>query len=144
MPPEDLDRRLRALFRAQMPHPWPPAPATSSRPAAPPPAAKPRTRWPLLRTRLALAASVALLVTGLLFLAGAFPGRPTSPEAGLPVIGTTANSGNDANQHPTPPTVTFSPDTGSPIKLQVDESLIQGPSGTMLRVDVKDLPPSPK
>ena len=126
-PPEDLDRRLGALFRARMPHPWPPAPATPLH----------RTpRWPLLRSRLALAASVALLATGLLFLAGAFPGRPSASGPALPVTHPSADRGYDTGRPvPTPP------DAG---KLKIDESLIQEPNGTTIRVDVRDWPTPPK
>ncbi len=135
--PEDLDRRLGALFRTQLPHPWPPAPATISNRKTPP-------RWPLLRSRLALAASVALLVTGLLFLAGAFQARPTSTGSTLPVNGPSADSGNNPLRHPVRPAVTGPFDAGEPTKLKIDESLIQEPNGTTIHVEVRDWPTPPK
>jgi hypothetical protein len=69
----DIDTLLSAFFRAEMPDPWPSleAPARPRvapvpvRPSAPPP-----RRRTLVRSRLALAASVALLVVGALFRAG--------------------------------------------------------------------------
>jgi hypothetical protein len=68
-PPDDLDRLLSAYFRAETPDPWPPAPA------APPPAP---ARRPRRGSRLALAAAVALLLGGQLYLAGRFLDAPTS------------------------------------------------------------------
>jgi hypothetical protein len=86
LPPDDeLDGLLRAFFRAERPDPWPAmkAPpqtlpfvprtvngrgaAKQSLPTLPTPATK-ATRRPLWRSRLALAASVALLLGGTLFL----------------------------------------------------------------------------
>ncbi len=98
----------------------------------------------MLRSRLALAASVALLTTGLLFLAGAFQGRPTSTGSGLPVNGTSADRGNNPLGYPTPPRITFPSETGGPSKLKIDESLIQEPNGTTIHVNVTDWPVSPK
>src|SRR3954468_5825003 len=79
---DDLDGQLRAFFRAEMPNPWPAwkAPATPSRPSAPLPAARgpiPANRS-LWRSRLGLAASVALLVLGSLFLQGKLSYEPPS------------------------------------------------------------------
>ena len=120
-----------------MPRPWPPAPATTSRRMAPPAAAKSHSRWPLLRSRMALAASVALLVMGMLFLAGAFQGRTTTPRAGLPVNGPTADSLNDPMHYTTPPKATFPSDLEAPFKPKVvNETLIQETSGTSLHVTV--------
>jgi hypothetical protein len=68
-PPDDLDRLLSAFFRAEVPDPWPAAPAVPS--AAP-------SRRPRRGSRLALAAAVALLLGGQLYLAGRFLDTPTS------------------------------------------------------------------
>jgi hypothetical protein len=135
--PDDLDRRLGALFQAQLPDPWPPAPATVSGGKAP-------TRWPLWRSRLALAASVALLATGLLFLSGSFQTRQTSAGSALPVNGPSADSGNNPLDHPTRPAVTIPSGAGEPTRLKIDESLIQEPNGTTIRVEVRDWPTPPK
>ena len=86
-PPEDVDRRLRAFFRAQMPDPWPTPDAPRRRPL-PPDAA-----------RLAVDAQPA----GTGGLRGAAGDGPVVPRRGvpgaaerrriaeLPVIGTTAD-----------------------------------------------------
>jgi hypothetical protein len=59
--PDELDRLLRSFFRSQLPSPWPalklPAPAGAS------------TWWQRSRSRLALAASIALLLLGSWWLA---------------------------------------------------------------------------
>jgi hypothetical protein len=123
-PPEELDRRLAALFRAQLPHPWPAAPAAAPRAIVPMSAAKPRTRWPLLRTRTAIAASVALLVTGLLFLAEAFPGKTGSNDPDVKVTAPSADTRNDPVHN-----------------YDVKVNLQQPPDGpTVIQVDVRDLP----
>src|SRR3954453_16117316 len=72
---DDLDGLLRAFYRAQMPSPWPALKAPPQSPARRP-TPGPRA-WPLLRSRLALAASVALLVLASLLFSGklADPGK---------------------------------------------------------------------
>ncbi|HEY7313791.1 MAG TPA: hypothetical protein VH643_30860 [Gemmataceae bacterium] len=78
-PGDDLDGLLRMFFRAQMPYPWPAPPTSHFRTE---PAARPATsRRPLIRSRWALAASIALLLLGSLLLPGRFtPG--SKPEQG--------------------------------------------------------------
>ena len=78
-PGDDLDGLLRTFFRAQIPHPWPAPPTSHFRIE---PAARPATsRRPLIRSRWALAASIALLLLGSLLLPGRFtPG--SKPEQG--------------------------------------------------------------
>lgn len=74
-PDDDLDGLLRAFFQAELPRPWPALKA----PPTPHPAVAPLpVRRGLFRSRLALAASVALLVTGALTLPGRFA-APTEP-----------------------------------------------------------------
>ncbi|HVS35576.1 MAG TPA: hypothetical protein VMS17_08340, partial [Gemmataceae bacterium] len=88
-------------------------------------------RQPLLRSRLALAASVACLTSGVLFLAGAFQERPTTAPAGVQLNGAGADSRYDAGREPTPPPS----DGGTPSDSKVvNETLIQGPSGTSYHV----------
>lgn len=77
---DGVDHLLRAFYKAEMPDPWPsfeaPAEAPSVLPfpmSTPAPAAG---RLVLTRSRLALAASVALLVGGLAFLSGKFTDAP--------------------------------------------------------------------
>lgn len=69
--PDDLDELLHAFFQAEMPDPWPALepPAMRVRPPD-----RWRSRW---RSRFALAASVALLLTGSLVLSA----RLSAPDA---------------------------------------------------------------
>jgi hypothetical protein len=68
--PDDLDGLLRAFFRAQVPEPWPllKSPATKSSQQGP---GAPRG-LSLLRSRIALAASLLILLLGQLFISGMF------------------------------------------------------------------------
>jgi hypothetical protein len=59
--PEKIEVLLRSFFRAEMPDPWPVMKAPVEEPFRQPTAPR---RWTGLRSRLALAASVALLVLG--------------------------------------------------------------------------------
>lgn len=65
-PDDEIDRLLRAFYRAELPSPWP----ELKLPAGP--AARPAVRWSLLRSRLALAASVLVLLLGSWLLADSF------------------------------------------------------------------------
>ncbi len=79
-PGDDLDGLLRAFFRSQMPQPWPASQAPRSLNV---PAARPASsRHPLMRSRYTLAASVALLLLGSLFLPSRF--TQTSKSDGNP------------------------------------------------------------
>ncbi|MBI3409444.1 MAG: hypothetical protein HY040_13970 [Planctomycetes bacterium] len=83
MPAHDVDGVLRDYFRAEMPQPWPQAAALEC--AEPPVLALKRSR---LRGyhRLALAASIALLVLSYLALAGNFSqnnGTPMDRQGGI-------------------------------------------------------------
>ncbi len=87
-----------------------------------------------MRSRLAVAASVALLVGGSLLLAGAFQGRPHAPADAVRLGGTTtADLRNDPVHQ-----------TAAPLQLKINESLIQEPNGTTIKVDVIDWPTTPK
>jgi len=70
---DDLDRLLSDFFRSELPNPWPAPPIsddlTESLPLS---ARKPIRRGPALRSRFALAASVALLLAGGWLLSGKF------------------------------------------------------------------------
>jgi hypothetical protein len=68
---DGLDRLLRAFFRAELPDPWPAFEAPADEPPALLPL-RPAGRASLFRSRLALAASVALLLAGPWMLAGRF------------------------------------------------------------------------
>jgi hypothetical protein len=68
---DEVDDLLRAFFRSEMPDPWP-AWSPSKPPASlPTPAPRPRLR-PLFRSRFTLAASVAILLIGQLWLLGSY------------------------------------------------------------------------
>ncbi len=72
---DPLDRMLFAFFRAELPNPWPKAPApVRERPAlAPAPEAdRPRRSW-TASPAWSMAAAVALLFAGYAWLAGNFP-----------------------------------------------------------------------
>jgi hypothetical protein len=76
-PGDDLDGLLRAYFRKEMPSPWP---APKLPPVRTLPFSRPGTaRRPLVGSRLALAAAVALLLLGSLLLPGKF--FPTGADA---------------------------------------------------------------
>lgn len=64
--PDGLDLLLRNFFRAEMPNPWP-AFQTSAQPQAAP------TWWSRSRSRMALAASISLLLLGSWFLSSGLP-----------------------------------------------------------------------
>lgn len=116
--PDDLDGLLRSFFRSQLPDPWPapPRPRAEVVPLLTRPAP---SRWTLARSRFALAASVAVLVTCLWALAGKFA---ANPGAGL--------------VSPLPGTVTGERD---PNKIRVKESLLQDPKeGTKILIEVFD------
>src|SRR5690348_15173393 len=84
-PGDDLDELLRAFFRSQMPQSWPPpvpvAPARSSN--------SPTKRNSLIRSRWALAASVALLLLGSLLLPNRVPqdAKAENNLSGAPIVG---------------------------------------------------------
>src|SRR5262245_21152254 len=65
---DDLDALLRAYFQAERPDPWPSAPLPEARSAAG------TRRQSMARSRLALAASIALLCAGPWFIGTAFQG----------------------------------------------------------------------
>lgn len=84
---DDLEALLRSFFRAEMPDPWPSLEAPASRlPFRP--VHRPE-RPALWRSRLALAASVALLVVGSLFLLGKQQAPEVAPGGKVPAIGST-------------------------------------------------------
>jgi hypothetical protein len=97
---DDLDGLLRDYFRAEMPHPWPELKLPSASrngfhakralgedgPATLP--LMPRKRpWAVVGPRLALAASVGLLLLGSLFLSGQFKGNKSGESSPLSVPG---------------------------------------------------------
>ncbi|HBI42131.1 MAG TPA: hypothetical protein DDY78_04640 [Planctomycetales bacterium] len=97
-PVNDVDGALRAFFKAQMPAPWP-----SLKAPAPPVVVATAKGWPMMRSRLALAASVAVLALGLSFLSGAFHVRANPLEQRITVDGASASAENDPLRHPVQP-----------------------------------------
>jgi hypothetical protein len=88
--PGEIDGLLRRFFRAEMPDPWPAAPATGD------PVSVPVTRpsRSLLRSRFALAASLLLLLVGHLSLSGRFADNlPNAPDS----AGANVGSRHDAS-----------------------------------------------
>ena len=90
--PGEIDGLLRRFFRAEMPAPWPAAPAIRV------PVSVPVTRpsRSLLRSRFALAASLLLLLIGHVSLSGRFADNvPNAPDsAGANVGSRHDGSGN--------------------------------------------------
>lgn len=78
--PEHIDRVLRTFFVAQMPAPWPAAPAVS---AAPTPAPTLHRSWQRVFAprQLALVAAVLLFVLGYFAVSHSFPDAQTAPAA---------------------------------------------------------------
>jgi hypothetical protein len=97
---DGLDNLLKSFYRAQMPDPWPAMEAPAERRVFLATFAPPRRRQSLLRSRLALAASLALLVGGSWWLLqGSKPtagSAPATVEAG-PGIGAASANGADRN-----------------------------------------------
>ena len=71
-PGDNVDGLLRAFFQAEMPHPWPSLEAPAPQPGVLPARAT-SARSGLFRSRLALAASIAVLIGGSLLLGGKAP-----------------------------------------------------------------------
>jgi hypothetical protein len=69
---DEVDQLLRSFYRAEMPDPWPSFEATAEAPTVLPFPAPPARRPVFVRSRLALAAAVALLIGGLSLLSGKF------------------------------------------------------------------------
>ena len=146
-PPGDLDGLLRAFFRAELPHPWPavPTPERHSafpqrnvatmpmngdgrRPAGIAARLAPRS-WTRVRSRLALAASVGLLLLGTLLLSGRFPLHPRDSDLGTPAA-------------PAHPERLFDVPV-DPDKVHMRESIVQpGNQPTEYRIDM-DVPVTP-
>jgi hypothetical protein len=79
---DELDGLLRAFYQAELPHPWP-SPEVPALRNDVLPLRSPLRRFPMLRSRLALAASVALLVAGPLALSAYFTGgKSAGPDTG--------------------------------------------------------------
>jgi hypothetical protein len=136
--PGDLDAWLSAFFRSEMPDPWPSFQPPAER-KAPPTLPAPRKapgRWPLFRSRLALAASVGLLVLSGL----ALPGRLGDParKASGPVPGDATS--NKADKYPFPFDFDDGKENSLPRKVKTSMSLEQERDRTGFRIEVEALP----
>lgn len=76
----DVDGVLRHFFRAEMPDPWPEVQVPEAAPAV-----RRRFNWMHATSRLALAASILLMVLGYVALAGMFPQQGSQPNDIVPV-----------------------------------------------------------
>jgi hypothetical protein len=107
---DGLDNLLRAFYKAQLPYPWPSLEAPADRRVLPlSPVAR---RQPLLRSRLALAASVALFVSGPWLLEGALQPAagpaPTNPAGSAPPL-TRPSANREDGKAPVPETPSNGP-----------------------------------
>jgi len=122
LPGDDLDGLLSAFFRNELPSPWPEAPRVEETPVILRPA---QARRSSLRSRLALAASVALLVSGPWFLGDSF--RHT---AGPRRTGISLDSGSADTRDRT--------DTGRPVRVR--QFLQNTREGMGVRIVIEELP----
>lgn len=132
-PEDDLDGLLRAYFRAEMPHPWP---ALKTLPPRPVRAPRPASGKGLWRSRLALAAAIALFVLGSLLLGS----RITSegkPARDLPNPPTADKKGDPWD--PRLPGARPQPEKVVPAEpeLPFTETLEVGSKGTTYRLEVR-------
>jgi len=123
----EVDRLLRGFFRAEMPDPWPsfeaPSPPRNILPFRPALTHRPTA----LRSRLALAASVAVLVGGA-WLLGSRLTDPKSKPSGPGYIGGDAKSlkpGDDLPKNytvPPVPVIEVKPDGARELKFFIEEA----------------------
>jgi hypothetical protein len=96
---DDLDEVLRAFFRSELPRPWPapqrPSGGRAQLPLRPPSAPTRPRRW-FADSRLALAASLGLLLIGHLVLSDVL--KPGTPNADLGPMNGTADKRADPAQ----------------------------------------------
>jgi hypothetical protein len=133
LPDDEVDAQLRAFFQGEMPNPWPafqPPQARSQARLRPFPAPQPKRRL-LLRSRLALAASVGLLIFSGLMLPGRFPGA--RPEIGV-------KGGDASHQPPHAPGKSGSPGTEPDPKPRSTLFLEQGNEGGRIGIIVEGAP----
>lgn len=121
---DNLDNLLRAFFQAELPHAWPvmevPSLAVRPAPERDEPSSRP-SQGSLVRSRLALAASIALLVSGPLCLTSAL--RETEPSGTILMGPSTAQKDN----------------LHAP-RYRSTESLLVTPDGVSIRVDISEMP----
>lgn len=117
---DELDAVLRDFFRSEMPNPWPDLAPPETTPVLP--LTRPARSWNPVRSRVALAASLGLLLTGTLLLP--FTVTPTDrPAESGPVIG-------DIRYER--PSKVRTPDGE---EFEIKESLRQGKNGTEFKLE---------
>lgn len=116
---DDLDGLLTAFFRTEMPSPWPGTPLPEDTPVLLRPA--PARKQPFFRSRLALAASVALLISGSWLLSDSFKETPANGKSDVSVYTGTATT-----------------DDGRPVKVQ--RRVTETDKGKRVRIDIEELP----
>jgi hypothetical protein len=114
---DNLDDLLRAFFQAEMPSPWPTLEAPEHQPVLLPATRRTWGMAPLKRSRLALAASVALLVGGSLFMAGNYQDK----------------SGEAVNSKGVDSAADIDPLQKN---YRIRENLIQEPGGTEIKIEI--------
>jgi hypothetical protein len=114
---DNLDNLLRAFFQAEMPNPWPSLEAPTPRLRIGPPA-KPEVKpgRTLLRSRLALAASVALLIAVPWFLGDKL----------TDTVGSIPPAGDNSARHEEPYELILQPD--GTVSIHIIKTTQEGPS----------------
>jgi hypothetical protein len=112
-PSDEVETLLRAYFRAEMPHPWPAPPLARAPVSQPLPTSAVRGSF---RSRLTLAASVAMLLAGTL----AIPGRKPTGQA-PPVL--PAMSAGEATRVRLTETLIQPKDKPTELRIQVTEEV---------------------
>jgi hypothetical protein len=117
-PEDDLDGLLRSFFKAEMPALWPSFAVPAARNGVPPQQrSQTAYRFALWRSRLALAASILLLIAGTLFL---FGGSDTHQDAGSPSLHGAPSMGERPQLPKNGPNIIVTPDGA---RLELRESL---------------------
>ena len=127
---DDLDGLLRAFFHAEMPHPWPGAPVVEETPVvlSRPVTARPRS---LFRSRMALAASVALLLGIPWLISDSFKSDTVDSAASITLPDGTADRSIKLETH-----IQMQPNGEAGIRIDAHE----GPAKT-IKNQVKDMLP---
>jgi hypothetical protein len=120
--PDELDALLRDFFRSEVPQPWPEFAAPEPAPILP--LTRPARPWISVRSRVALAASVGLLLTGSLLL-------PLSENS----IGDPAGRGAVIGDIHNPPFKRSNVRTPDGVEFEMKEFLREGKDGPEIRID---------
>ncbi len=139
-PGGDIDALLGAFFQGEMPRPWPAFQSPRRSRTLPVPPARPRPRF-AFGSRLALAASVGLLLLCGWLLSGKFPGMPAP--SGPPALSGPGTAEKDRGFIPPELLEALPQNKALPGKVRGNESIELGSDGAGLRSQVEvDLPPN--